>query len=93
MVSPSVILTTGAVPAQVVKITDGDTIEVMLDGQRYKVRYILMNTPGTDQPFGDEATATAPVLARATDAAVPATRCWPTGSSATTRWGRLASTL
>lgn len=47
----------GAVAAQVVKITDGDTIEVMLDGQRYKVRYILMNTPETDQPFGDEATA------------------------------------
>jgi endonuclease YncB( thermonuclease family) len=47
----------GAVAAQVTGITDGDTITVKMGGKQYKVRYILMNTPETDEPFGDEATA------------------------------------
>ncbi len=47
----------GAVPAQVVSITDGDTIRVHIDGATYPLRYILINTPETDEPFGTEATA------------------------------------
>lgn len=35
---------------------DGDTIEVLLRGEVYDVRYIGINTPKTDQPFGGEAT-------------------------------------
>lgn len=48
--------------AQVVRVVDGDTIEVNLDGQQYTVRYILVDTPETKkpntpvQPFGPEAT-------------------------------------
>lgn len=47
----------GAVAAQVVRITDGDTIRVRIGGVERPVRYILINTPETDQPFGAEATA------------------------------------
>lgn len=47
----------GAVAAQVVRITDGDTIRVRIGGVERPVRYILINTPETDQPFGVEATA------------------------------------
>jgi micrococcal nuclease len=47
----------GAVAAQVVRITDGDTIRVRIAGAEVPVRYILINTPETDQPFGAEATA------------------------------------
>jgi len=48
--------------AYVVRVVDGDTIEVELDGQRYKVRYIGVDTPETRHPqqglecFGREAT-------------------------------------
>jgi len=47
----------GAVAAQVVRITDGDTIRVRIGGVERPLRYILVNTPETDQPFGAEATA------------------------------------
>lgn len=46
--------------AQVVSITDGDTIDVSMDGKIYPVRYIGMDTPETHfgtQPFGPEAAA------------------------------------
>jgi len=33
--------------AQVVRVIDGDTIEVLLDGQSYRVRYIGIDTPET----------------------------------------------
>ena len=33
--------------AQVVRVIDGDTIEVTLNGQRKTVRYVLVNTPET----------------------------------------------
>ncbi len=40
----------------VVSVTDGDTIKVRLaDGREEKVRYIGINTPEMDQPFGEEA--------------------------------------
>ena len=52
----------GLQTAQVVRVVDGDTIEVNFDGQQYTVRYILVDTPETKkpntpiQPFGPEAT-------------------------------------
>ena len=57
----------GAVPnntlAQVIRITDGDTIKVDINGVEYDVRYIGINTPEiahsagqTDEPCGRDAT-------------------------------------
>ncbi len=49
--------------ALVVRVIDGDTIEVQIDAQTYRVRYIGMDTPETVHPgqpvmwFGPEATA------------------------------------
>ena len=49
--------------AEVVRVIDGDTIEVDLNGSRYRVRYIGIDTPETDHPsrgvefYGPEATA------------------------------------
>ncbi len=43
-------------PAQVGAIVDGDTIDVVINGQEYRVRYILMNTPERGEPFFSEAT-------------------------------------
>jgi micrococcal nuclease len=46
--------------ATVVRVIDGDTIEVSINGKIYTVRYIGINTPETTQgkkePFGQEAT-------------------------------------
>ncbi len=43
--------------AQVVSITDGDTIRVDMRGTTYRLRYIGVDTPETSQPFADAATA------------------------------------
>lgn len=49
--------------ARVLRVIDGDTIEVQLNGQAERVRYILVNTPETNhptkgrEPFGEEAKA------------------------------------
>lgn len=43
--------------AQVVRVIDGDTIEVSIDGKTYKVRYIGINTPEVGEWMGSEATA------------------------------------
>jgi len=43
-------------PALVTKIVDGDTIDVLIDGQTHRVRYILINTPESGQPLYTEAT-------------------------------------
>lgn len=51
------------VTGRVVKVVDGDTIHVTIQGQREKVRYIGMNTPEVhhprkgEQPGGREAAA------------------------------------
>jgi micrococcal nuclease len=42
--------------AQVAQVIDGDTIEVELGGQRYRVRYIGMDTPEVGEPFYAAAT-------------------------------------
>lgn len=44
-------------PALVVRVTDGDTIRVEIDGIEYRVRYIGMDTPEEDEPYFDEASA------------------------------------
>lgn len=51
----------GLQEAQVINVVDGDTIDVMLNGIEYRVRYILVDTPETKhpekpvEPFGPEA--------------------------------------
>ncbi len=53
----------GRVTAQVLRVIDGDTIEVSISRQAYKVRYIGIDTPETKhptkgiEPFGPEAAA------------------------------------
>jgi endonuclease YncB( thermonuclease family) len=44
------------VTAQVRRVIDGDTIDVFLDGEVQRVRYIGMNTPERNEPCYDEAT-------------------------------------
>ncbi len=43
--------------AQVTRVIDGDTIDVRIDGVGYRVRYIGVNTPESDEPCYAEATA------------------------------------
>jgi endonuclease YncB( thermonuclease family) len=49
------------VEAQVTRVVDGDTIEVLIDGVEYRLRYIGIDTPETKhptsgvEPFGPEA--------------------------------------
>jgi endonuclease YncB( thermonuclease family) len=47
----------GSIEAKVVRVLDGDTIEVEINGMPTRVRYIGMNTPEVDppQPFAKEA--------------------------------------
>jgi len=42
--------------ARVLRVVDGDTIDVEINGERQRVRYIGMNTPERDEPCYDEAT-------------------------------------
>jgi len=42
--------------ASVIRVIDGDTIEVDIDGALYKVRYIGIDTPEVGQLYADEAT-------------------------------------
>lgn len=59
----SALLPSGHVQAQTVRVIDGDTIEVLIEGQTYTVRYIGIDTPETKhpdkpvEPFGPEAAA------------------------------------
>jgi micrococcal nuclease len=46
----------GGESATVVKIIDGDTIDVNLDGQTVRIRYIGVNTPESDEVCYREAT-------------------------------------
>jgi len=45
------------VKATVVRVIDGDTIEVDIGGRQYNVRYIGIDTPEIGRPGADEATA------------------------------------
>lgn len=42
--------------ALVVAVIDGDTIDVMIDGEVLRVRYVGVNTPERDEPCYEEAT-------------------------------------
>jgi micrococcal nuclease len=43
------------VEAQVTDVVDGDTIDVLIDGQEYRVRYIGIDPPETVHPtVGEE---------------------------------------
>ena len=42
--------------AQVTRVIDGDTIDVQIDGVGYRVRYIGMNTPESDEVCYQQAT-------------------------------------
>lgn len=42
--------------ATVVRVIDGDTIDVLMNGQRVRVRYVGVNTPERDEVCYDEAT-------------------------------------
>ena len=44
------------VPVSLIRVIDGDTIEVAIGGQKDKVRYIGINTPESGEPCFDEAT-------------------------------------
>jgi len=55
-VPPTPTPTSAAETARVVGIIDGDTIDVQMGGQIFRVRYIGMNTPETGQPCAAEAT-------------------------------------
>ncbi len=56
-------LPVGMTAATVVRVVDGDTIEVEIDGETHKVRYIGIDTPETVDPrrpvgcFGEQASA------------------------------------
>ncbi len=53
--------------AQVTRVIDGDTIDVMLNGVNTRIRYLQMNTPERDQPCSRDATqANAELVARRT---------------------------
>lgn len=41
---------------KVLRVVDGDTIHVSLNGQDFLVRYIGMDTPEVNEPFGSEST-------------------------------------
>ncbi len=44
--------------ATVTRVIDGDTIDVTIDGQEYRVRYVGVNTPERDEPcYNDAANA------------------------------------
>jgi micrococcal nuclease len=43
--------------ARVLRVIDGDTIDVEINGERQRVRYIGMNTPERNEPCFEEATS------------------------------------
>lgn len=45
----------GAEQARVTRVIDGDTIDVELNGDTYRVRYVGMNTPERDEPCYQDA--------------------------------------
>jgi endonuclease YncB( thermonuclease family) len=44
-----------AVTGRVISVTDGDTINVSIGGESYRVRYVGINTPERDEPCYNEA--------------------------------------
>lgn len=54
---PSCIPAQQGVSAYITHVVDGDTAEVLIDGNTYRVRYLGINTPEYNQFYGSEATA------------------------------------
>jgi endonuclease YncB( thermonuclease family) len=42
--------------ATVTRVIDGDTIDVLIDGEQFRVRYVGVNTPERDEPCYSDAT-------------------------------------
>ena len=55
LVTPDSSLVTTGDRAEVTYVFDGDTIEVELDGQTYRLRYIGVDTPEREEPFYQDA--------------------------------------
>jgi micrococcal nuclease len=53
--SPTSAAPPNSIEAQVLQVIDGDTIEVEIEGERYRVRYISVDTPERDEPYYEEA--------------------------------------
>ena len=54
--TPPVTIPSQFTEAKVVRVIDGDTIEVSIDGEFSTVRYIGIDTPEVGEPYSDEAT-------------------------------------
>ena len=55
---------TGEQIAQVTRVIDGDTIDVLLDGKTERIRYVQINTPERDDPcFAESTRANADLVA------------------------------
>jgi micrococcal nuclease len=46
----------GRIPAELIQVLDGDSIEVRYGGQSYQIRYLMSNTPQDRQALSEEAT-------------------------------------
>ncbi|MBE2267314.1 MAG: thermonuclease family protein [Anaerolinea sp.] len=53
---PPTAIISGGESARVTRIIDGDTIDVEINGVGYRVRYVGVNTPESDQPCYEAAT-------------------------------------
>jgi micrococcal nuclease len=53
---PVITTVRGRIPAEVVQVLTGNSIEVRYDGQTYQIRYLMSNTPQERQAFSEEAT-------------------------------------
>ncbi len=62
--TPTADTASGGEEGRVVSVIDGDTIDVLIDGVRYRVRYIGINTPERDEVCYDEATDANAALVR-----------------------------
>ncbi|MCY4021237.1 MAG: thermonuclease family protein [Chloroflexi bacterium] len=61
--------------AQVTRVIDGDTIDVLIDGKTARIRYVQINTPERDQPcFRESTQANAELVAGKTVRLVPSKR-------------------
>jgi len=61
--------------AQVTRVIDGDTIDVLIDGKTARIRYVQINTPERDEPcFRESTQANADLVAGKTVRLVPSNR-------------------
>lgn len=61
--------------AQVTRVIDGDTIDVLIDGKTARVRYVQINTPERDEPcFRESTQANAELVSGKTVRLVPGKR-------------------